>query len=223
MMGRVQRVPQRFGRLKRAGVLAFGVAVAGCSTGPLSSSPSSGNSSFTDRFTSLFGASPSGQEQVKATGPDPNLDCPTVDVRQGAATVQIMASGKGADAGALRYQVSIARTARECAIAGATMILKVGVQGRIILGPAGVPGQVDVPLRLALVQEGVEPKTIWTKFYRVPVVIPPGQTTMPFAYVEENISFPVPNIGDLSAYVVYVGFDQAAKEQPVKKKSRKSR
>ena len=33
-------------------------------------------------------------------------------------------------------------------------------QGRIIIGPAGGPGKVDVPLRIAVVQEGVKPKTI---------------------------------------------------------------
>ena len=49
------------------------------------------------------------------------------------------------------------------------MTIKLGVQGRIILGPGGGPGQVDVPLRFALVEEGMQPKTIWTKFYQVPV------------------------------------------------------
>ena len=45
-----------------------------------------------------------------------------------------------------RYQVSIGQTARECTPAGGVMTMKVGVQGRILLGPAGGPGQVDIPL-----------------------------------------------------------------------------
>ena len=60
----------------------------------------------------------------------------------------------------LRYQVTIVRTARECHVNSGIMTMKVGVEGRVITGPAGGPGTVDVPLRLAVVQEGVNPKTI---------------------------------------------------------------
>ena len=209
-------------RVQAAGaVFAAGMILAGCSS--LGTSPSN-SPSLTDRFTSLFGASAPGQEPAKAAGPDPNLDCPTVDVRQGASTVQVTATGKGADAGSLRYQLGISRTARECAVAGSSMSMKIGIQGRVVLGPAGAPGQVDVPLRLALVREGVEPKTIWTKFYKVPVAVPSGQSNVTFTYVEENLAFPVPSLDELAAYIVYVGFDQAVKEQPAKKtKKSKSR
>ena len=58
-----------------------------------------------------------------------------------------------------RYQVTIGQTARECAALGGVMTMKVGVQGRVLLGPAGGPGQVDIPLRMAVVQEGTNPKT----------------------------------------------------------------
>lgn len=209
-------------RMKWAGLLLVAIALAGCSS--IGSSSPSNSPSLTDRFTSLFGASPAGQEPAKVTGPDPNLDCPTVDVRQGASTIQVNATGKGADAGTLRHQISISRTARECAVAGGSMSMKVGVQGRVILGPAGAPGQVEVPLRLALVREGVEPKTIWTKFYKLPVAVPSGQSSVPFTYVEENLVFPVPSTGELAAYIVYAGFDQGVKEAPAKKtKKSKSR
>ena len=97
------------------------------------------------------------------------------------------------------------------------MTMKVGVQGRVILGPAGAPGVIEVPVRLALVQEGVEPKTIWTKGYRVAVNVPPGQSNVPFVHIEEDISFPLPNASELSAYVVYVGFDPALVKEPEKK------
>ena len=134
--------------------------------------------------------------------------------------MQVNATGKDPNAGSLRYQLSIARTARECAAAGQTMGMKVGIQGRVILGPAGSAGTVEVPLRLALVREGMEPKTLWTKFYKVPVAMPPGQTNVPFTYVEENLSFVVPSAAELSAYVVYVGFDQNMKEPPPQKKKK---
>ena len=111
--------------------------------------------------------------------------------------------------------------ARECAVLGATMTIKVGVEGRVILGPNGSPGEVVVPLRYAVVQEGVEPRTIMSKFYRVPVTVPPGQGNVPFTHVEEDLTFPTPSYADLQKYVIYVGFDPQMME--AKKKPRRSR
>jgi hypothetical protein len=72
----------------------------------------------------------------------------------------------------------------------------------------GGPGKVDVPLRYAVVREGTEPKTIVTKFKRIPVVVAPDQTHVQFVDIEEGLSFPLPSSSELSAYVVYVGFDE---------------
>jgi hypothetical protein len=88
------------------------------------------------------------------------------------------------------------------------LTIKVGVQGRVILGPMGSPGQVDVPLRYAVVREGPEPKTIVTKFKRIPVIVGPEQTHVQFVDIEEGLTFPMPSGSDLEAYVVYVGFDE---------------
>ena len=88
------------------------------------------------------------------------------------------------------------------------MTIKVGVQGRVILGPMGTPGQVDVPLRYAVVREGPDPKTIATKFKRLSVIVGPDQSHVQFVDVEEGLTFPMPTPSDLEAYVVYVGFDE---------------
>jgi hypothetical protein len=72
----------------------------------------------------------------------------------------------------------------------------------------GTPGQIDVPLRYAVVREGPQPKTIVTKFKRVPVAVASGQTHVQFMDVEEGLSFPLPTKSELDAYVIYVGFDE---------------
>src|SRR5205085_10161510 len=115
-------------------------------------------------------------------------DCPTIQIRSGASTYAVGAPGAEPTATTLRYQATVARTARECSVSAGNMTVKVGIQGRLILGPAGTPGQIEVPLRLALVQEGVDPKTLWTKGYRVPVTVPAQQTNVPFVHVEEDIT-----------------------------------
>ncbi|HML11748.1 MAG TPA: hypothetical protein VK456_00495 [Xanthobacteraceae bacterium] len=233
------RCGQHLGRALRMGGTARAVAVvatlaaSGCSSfdtfgtsqpsSPSSSPPpadSSGGSSFTQRIKNMFSSgSSSGQEKVAATapsGPDPNLDCPSVTVRSGAATLAVNAPGVEPSATNLRFQATIAQTARECAVNAGNMTMKVGIQGRVILGPDGTPGKIEVPMRLALVREGIEPRTVWTKLYRVQVMVPPGETNVPFVQVEEAMTFPVPSRSDLEAYVVYVGFDPSALAPPEK-------
>jgi hypothetical protein len=216
----------RSGGAARAVALIAILGAGGCSSLDIGSSSapsdSSSSSSFTQRVKNLFSSgNASGQEKVAATapaGPDPNLDCPGVTVRSGAATLAVNTPGAEPSATNLRFQASVAQTARECAVSGGNMTMKIGIQGRVILGPAGTPGRVEVPMRLALVREGIEPRTIWTKLYRVPVDVPAGQTNVPFVQIEEGMSFPMPSAQDLEAYVVYVGFDSGALAQPERPK-----
>jgi hypothetical protein len=172
---------------------------------------------ITDKMKSWIFGPPAVDSNPNANTPK-EIDCPGVEVRNGAATLSIAAPGVEAGPMTTRYQVTIGDTARECAPLGGVMTMKVGVQGRVLLGPAGAPGQVDIPLRIAVVQEGVNPKTIVSKFYRVPVQVPPGQTSVPYMQVEQDLTFPMPPPAVLDAYVVYVGFDpNSAPAKPERK------
>lgn len=149
---------------------------------------------------------------AQAAEPLPSMDndCPTVDIRQGASTLAIAAKTQHQPtANDLRYQLSLTQIARQCALDGQQIKMRVGVQGRVIVGPAGAPSQVDVPLRYAVVQEGVEPKTITSKFRRFTVTMPQGATNVVFTDIEEDLRFPLPSRAALEAYVVYIGFDDA--------------
>jgi len=197
------------------------LALVGCSSN-LVDTPSTGSvgSSFHDRISNLFASSPDADTKTLAAA-DPNQDCPVADIRSGASTLQV--NGRDGGTEALRYQGTIARLARECAVRGTTMTVRVGVQGRVVLGPAGGPGQIEVPLRYAVVQEGPEPKTIMTKLYQIPISIPEGQSNVPFLHINEEITFPVPPRIQLENYVVYVGFDPGVAKESGAKKARRSR
>jgi hypothetical protein len=186
--------------------LAIGaVTLSGCS----SITGSDDAPSLSSRFASFFSSAKPGVKQPASPTPSaPEVECPGVDIRAGASTLNIAAKNSQATASDLRYQLSFGQTARECQVQGGNLAIKVGVQGRIILGPMGGPGQLDVPLRYAVVREGPEPRVIVTKFKRIPVVVPPDQTHVQFVDVEEGLSFPMPSGAELDAYVVYVGFDE---------------
>jgi len=204
-------------------------ALAGCSSydslvgtkpsAAASTSAASSSSSFSDRFSNFVLGSPATAGEGAGVTP-PDIDCPTVEIRQGAATYSQSGPDNGSTALSLRYQANFLRGARECALRAGTVNMKVGVEGRVILGPAGSPGTLTLPVRLALVREGVEPKTIWTKFYMVPVMISPGQPNVLFTHVEEDMSFPKPPGDDLDKYVVYAGFDPDSAEAEKKKPAR---
>jgi hypothetical protein len=124
----------------------------------------------------------------------------------------------GSDALTLRYQGSIGELARECNVSNGIMRIKVGIEGRVLVGPAGGAGQLDVPLRYAVVKEGPEPKTVVSKFSKIQVAIPVGQPNVVFTHVDNDIAFPMPPGLEIESYVVYVGFDPIGdKQQPAKK------
>lgn len=150
-----------------------------------------------------------------------DIDCPTVMIRQGASTYSASMPGVEPTALTLRYQATFVTYSRDCKVAGASLTMRVGVEGRVILGPAGSPGTVEVPLRYAVVAEGPEPKTITTKLRWFNVVVPPGETNVAFTEVEDDLTFPTPRRDELEAYVVYIGFDSAAVKTPEKKKPAK--
>ena len=188
-------------------------------------SPASAQS-LSDRFKSLFGGKtdqPAARDPAAPTEAEDDLDCPPVSIRAGASTYSVAAPGKQAVGNDLRFQATITRTARQCTKFGGDITAKVGIQGRVIAGPAGAPSTVEVPLRVAVVQGGVQEKTIATKVYRTTVTM--DETgNVPFSLVAEELTYPVPpgTVGD--SYIFYIGFDpQAIKPAPPPKPARKTK
>ena len=220
-------------RAARVGVLALLAALlAGCGTIGSSTksegttSSSSGSVPFGDRVSALFGggsqSTPATQASASETTPTfDEFDCPRIDIRPGAST--LLQNAPSADASAalgLRYQGTFVRAARECRLMAPSVNIKVGVQGRVILGPAGAPGDLVVPLRYALVQESLSSsKVMWSKLYTVPVSIPAGSQTVNFTHISEDLTIPIPNAAVLQDLVIYIGFDPIGAEEEKKKRA----
>ena len=207
-----------------AGLLGLTLILSGCGGNLLGSSSSLDNIFGSTKATTTSSETAAG---VGSADANTDIECPNVDVRLGAATFMVGSKpGEGEPSAMdLRYQGSIIRTARECKVAGGVMTMKVGIEGRVITGPAGGPGNVDVPLRLAVVKEGVTPKPILSKFVRIPVTITGAIDRVTFTHVDPEISFPMPvPAADIDSYIVYVGFDSmsapAPKRPPAKRAAR---
>jgi hypothetical protein len=218
-------------RLKRAAMAALAVAastaLSGCGGGSMfggSSGSSSTSSSIGSRFSQLFGSK--SQEATTSSTPssqateNSDLSCPSVAIRFGASTLAVGSPGKPASGNDLRYQGSITRTARDCNLQGGQITARIGIMGRIIAGPAGAPPTVDVPMRVAVVQEGAPEKVIVTKAFRTTVTME-GENTE-FSIVAEDVVYPTPTEAANDKYIFYVGFDPAAlKPEPAARKRKK--
>jgi hypothetical protein len=209
------------GQAARAGALSalsLLMALGGCS----------GNNSLNmdSLKLNLFGKSAdSGESKANAANAalaatQDDVPCPEVKIRNGAATLMIGDKPGAGEPAPLdvRYQGSIIDYARECHLNSGLLTIKVGVEGRIITGPAGGPGTVNVPLRIAVVHEGINPTTVVTKFAIIPVTVANAVDRVTFTHVEPDLAFPLPRpLSVLDHYVVYVGFDPLA-AQPQKPK-----
>jgi hypothetical protein len=203
-------------------LVALGSLMAACA----SSSSVLDSYGISDRFSQIFGSKSQAAGESANAGNSPDetdLYCPDVIIREGTATLSSTVNGVSGVA-AMRYQGTITRTARECVLQGGTMMaIKIGIQGRVIAGPAGSPPEVEVPLRIAVVQDGAEPKTIFSRFYKIPVAMTEGGNTI-FSYVAEDISYPAPSASAHASYVYYVGFDPAGlRQQPPRAAKKKGR
>ncbi|MBS7554841.1 hypothetical protein KHC23_14410, partial [Ancylobacter dichloromethanicus] len=162
------------------------------------------------------GAATSGEGTAAVTPGDPGADaftCPPIQVRAGAAAWQVTEPQDGG----VRYQATLGQFSRECRFSAPDMNMRIGIQGRVLLGPKGGPGKLTVPLRLAVVEEGPAPKSVWTKFYAVPVEVGAGVMQVDFGLVADDVNFPRPTPDLSERYVVYVGFDpQGKEEKPVR-------
>jgi hypothetical protein len=239
---------RRFEAATAAALLALLLLNAGCSGGGLGSPATTASTpattastpattppaaspantpSFKDKIASFFSGATQKDPQPVANA-QPDVECPFLDIRQGASTLTIPPPPPdGAnEAMALKYQGTLVRAARDCSVVNGQMVMRVGVQGRIIVGPAGGPGQLDVPLRIAVVAAPLTtPKTLVTKLIRIPVTIGPNDANADFTHIEEGLTFPMPPPGASEPYLVYIGFDpigaatqdQAKKPAPAKK------
>ena len=194
------------------GICVFGtLALAGCG-GTRGFEPANGSGSGTSignliAFNSLHvGPAPS------AAKIEPPVDCPTIEVLDGTASMRTYA-GADQSNGSVKYQYSLGDIVRECSKSGNQLVLKVGVQGRVLIGPAGTPGSFSAPVRLA-VRNDNDQKVTASKLYTVPVTIQSGESQGEFSLVSDPITVPFIKAHADEDYTILVGFD--SKGQPAK-------
>ena len=71
--------------------------------------------------------------------------CPAIQVEVGQRDVTVYEGNRVGNSKAVIYRSEITKTARECKFVGGMVQVKYGIAGRVVLGPKGKPGPVDLP------------------------------------------------------------------------------
>ncbi len=191
-----------FLRLKHLLAGATALALAGCASNDSLLPPS------------LFGpqTSPNGfrppasdresDKMVKLPAAPEDLDCPDVGVAEGGASSRV----GGASSESVRYQFTIGDVARECDPRGGQFSLKVGVSGRLLIGPAGSPGTYGTTLHVQ-VKRDADSKVLIDKTYRISTDTA-GAAQAPFRFVTEPFLLPLTRAQLADDYSIFVGLGQ---------------
>lgn len=184
----------RFGRL--AGIGAFALTISACSMGSMFSGGST--------TAQLQNASASQAEIAQASTnalPAIATECPPIKVREGGEAYYKYAGGRTTSPKDLNFQAVIEKQSRNCVVSNGKITVRMGVVGRLLLGPAGNVASVNVPLRFAVERDGV---AVFSEKYDIPVSITPPSQSEEFVKVVENVE--IPYVGG-EQITIWVGFD----------------
>ena len=188
-------IPAALARLAAIGTVAF--ALSACSMGSMFAPAPAGPSPMAT-------ASPTAAElQTGANNALPAIatECPPIKVKPGSEALFYYGKGKVGNARDLNYQAIIDKQSRNCVVSNGLITVKMGMVGRLLLGPAGNQTNVNVPVRFTVERDGV---ALFSEKYDIPVTITPPNQSEEFVKVVENVA--VPYTGG-EQIVFYVGFD----------------
>ena len=135
--------------------------------------------------------------------------CPAVRIRAGTEVFRTFPNGADKEnLNNIKYQATITKVARECNYVGQNLEIKVGARGRVITGPKGDAGSLEMPIRVA-VQQGSCSRHF--KLYRQKADIAAGASSTNFQFVDDTIVLPAPKSTNVR---MYIGFDEGPYGEP---------
>jgi hypothetical protein len=94
---------------------------------------------------------------------------------------------------------------------GNEISVKIGIEGRALLGPSGSPGTFAAPVRFVIKRGD---KVMVSRLQRTTVTIPAGETGASFIMIEDNLL--VPKSGE--EMTIVVGFDPNGRAETPRRK-----
>jgi hypothetical protein len=174
--------------IKGFALSGFILAVAGCQSG--------------DSGNVLNAGGDKAAEEPKVLESELRAFCPPVKLREGTAYFNTYAKGGQDDPAKVLYQASITDVTRTCSNAGGTMTMNVAVAGKVVPGPAGAPGNVTMPIRVAVVRGD---EVLYSQLHKHQVAVGDASAATQFLFNDTSVSFPTPQGQDVQ---VFAGYDE---------------
>ncbi len=133
--------------------------------------------------------------------------CPRFVVAPRDSHITFYEPGHTGDGLAIMHRGEITKTARECQIGPGTVTVKYGFSGRVLLGPKGKPGNISLPVNIAV--NDAKRAKVASDALKVDVEV---GTEKPIGYFSavRTVTFAVPEGSRPGEFEVMVGFDGKA-------------
>ncbi len=174
--------------LRIAGAGAFAVALSACSMGNMFA-PKPGDSSASQLQNANASAAELSVAQSNAL-PAIATECPPIKVREGGEALFKYVNNARPNPRELNWQAVIDKQSRNCVASNGKISLKMGVVGRVLLGPAGSIDSAELPIRFAIERDGT--------------ALAGSAQSAEFVKVVENVD--IPYLGG-EQITIWVGFD----------------
>ncbi|MFK7791462.1 MAG: hypothetical protein AB8B88_02210 [Devosiaceae bacterium] len=189
--------------LRSVGLFTVCLALSACGAGGM------------DGITGLMGGGGSQQSQVRPVTantfggvPVEQLRadqlCPSIITRDGTETLRLYA-GEERTPNTVRYQSQILQTVVECVPTPGQLGLSIGIAGRSLIGPQGSPAELDLPIRVVVLNT-VTSEVLSSNVLRARAIIEPTQVSATFTAINRSLTIPLPE--RQSDYQIIVGFDE---------------
>ncbi len=128
--------------------------------------------------------------------------CPNIILRDSTTFFNSYTKGGQDDPTKLMHQLAITDVTRSCTRTDGQMSIKVGVAGKVVVGPAGDAGTVNILIRIAVIRND---EVLYSQLHKNSVQVIDPSTATQFVFTYQNLVIPVPTSRDIQ---IYVGFDE---------------
>jgi hypothetical protein len=132
--------------------------------------------------------------------------CPKTTIFAGTETLRVFPKGVKKESKnalkKLRFQATIQEVVRECNYISETLAMRVGIAGRVINGPTGETGDMELPIRV-VVSRGDD--VLYSQLHKINASIVPGRSFATFRFVDEAVNIDKPTKENI---LIRVGFDE---------------
>lgn len=144
------------------------------------------------------------QQQAQAPGDRITVDeltgyCPKITLSDTGAVHDSYARGGDGDASKLLYRASLTDATRACRF-GSQLNMTIALAGRVVPGPAGSTGAVQLPLRISIYRDA---ELIFEQSYTHAVSITDTIGATQFMLTDDNITIPMPTAHNIRIFASF--------------------